>query len=1154
METIRRKGVLKDEEEAMKIIETMESSEDIDKINKINELISSLKDNKRKGYLHSVYRVEKELQNKINSFDVKPKPPPIPTPRSKYIDFKTFRRAPKLPTIKPKYIDFTTFRKAPKMPTHKPKYIDFTTFRRAPKMPTPKIKTLSLSEKLNKCIEDGYATKTIHESRHETRLLTIEYRDNDDDDESFINLINDNQDFNYNGEFKNLHEIIMMLIGNNIKEDIKMQVLICYHYIEKDEKGVERTLRGYKWSELEIIRENHDLEWFEILVNTLIGQAMQPYGDIFARLEGFKLFTIKKNYNEDDNTNRKEEIIKRLKVFAPAYDYTYHKKSLYSTNPNDKKCLIESFLYITCKDQNFRNEFFGSTTIKDDNSIEFVTRTKEVNGKEVNYVNSNAPYTKKGEIIKYFNENYKKLLKIENGDLYSMLQKGSKYYAKDRKLYVCFYKDSSLPNFYFLNGKYNECKSSEMEGKLCFCIINRSHVAPFIYKHKNITINKDEKSYADYKFKMENLKKLVNDHKIIYSFDFETYTTDATGTQEIYCAVAKHINKGDHNVFYGNNTAQEFCDWIDSISTKPNKTKTNKHEYVDEIEFYGHNSSKFDNQLIFNILRKKNPNMRYIIKGNQIIQINYHNITFRDFNLIFTNSLANLSKSFGLEENKLTFPHRGFIHKNTFDYKGKVPDLKHWNSKEDMERYVSKYGETFNSKEYCIEYCKRDVDLLASMLVEWNKMNKGYIGNKFYNTSSCATAASVSVKTMKQVFLKFDLYGSAYAECERMAYNGGRTELFKTSYVGKDGLFYIDFNSSYPAAMTRLMPYKPIKHHKNSKESPLIIDEISDINLYKCRGRLSHKNPSYIPNIMQTDSKGNIFCSQNFDLSWKWGEELKEYIIDGGKVYYKEMLEYEGKVIFAEYVKYFYNEKCKSKGSMKEFYKLMLNSLYGKFAQNIDEEIYVCSFNDGTIESLYKSGAIIKNINYISEDTVIITTLVKDSKCSIGSLVRFSSYICAVARSNLHRAIRSCGFKNVYYIDTDSIITSKMPAKEFLDNADLGKLKSELVDKDGKDHVIVEFYALAPKCYAFRVDDGRIVVKCKGFRSNTFTIDDFKSLYLGNNISMIKDVPSMFKRSITEGIKINDGKRTLSKVLTKRKWIDGESLPFKDREEYDSYN
>ena len=52
---------------------------------------------------------------------------------------------------------------------------------------------------------------------------------------------------------------------------------------------------------------------------------------------------------------------------------------------------------------------------------------------------------------------------------------------------------------------------------------------------------------------------------------------------------------------------------------------------------------------------------------------------------------------------------------------------------------------------------------------------------------------------------------------------------------------------------------------------------------------------------------------------------------------------------------------------------------------------------------------------------------------SIGSLVRFASYIAAKSRTNLAIGMRAVGYENVYYCDTDSIFTCKQLPAEMID-------------------------------------------------------------------------------------------------------------------------
>ena len=126
-----------------------------------------------------------------------------------------------------------------------------------------------------------------------------------------------------------------------------------------------------------------------------------------------------------------------------------------------------------------------------------------------------------------------------------------------------------------------------------------------------------------------------------------------------------------------------------------------------------------------------------------------------------------------------------------------------------------------------------------------------------------------------------------------------------------------------------------INHLKSKELKELNINDIVDHNLYRCNFKYKGKNKHYIPNLLLKSDKGDIIAvKSDFKLSWHWGVELKRAIIGGNIINYKEVIQYEGKVIFKEFSEFFYNErlKCKKSNPAKaNFYKLVMNSLYGKF-------------------------------------------------------------------------------------------------------------------------------------------------------------------------------------------------------------------------------
>ena len=215
-----------------------------------------------------------------------------------------------------------------------------------------------------------------------------------------------------------------------------------------------------------------------------------------------------------------------------------------------------------------------------------------------------------------------------------------------------------------------------------------------------------------------------------------------------------------------------------------------------------------------------------------------------------------------------------------------------------------------------------------------------------------------------------------------------------------------------------------------------------------------------------------------------------------------------------------------------------MNSLYGKFAQNIKPQKVICN-------NIYEVNRIVNNkkLKIISFDSLDDDTLVleyysdDDERKNIGSLCRFSSYITACARSNLSNFMRDVGHKNVYYCDTDSVFTTKKPSPELVDSCILGKWKLE--------DEIIDATFLNPKSYRYETIKHNITMKAKG--NPTYALSE--ECYDGQEHQILNK--SMFKRSL-DTVHINEQTRTLRGVYNKRIFNDdlNTSEPFKTYNEW----
>lgn len=344
-----------------------------------------------------------------------------------------------------------------------------------------------------------------------------------------------------------------------------------------------------------------------------------------------------------------------------------------------------------------------------------------------------------------------------------------------------------------------------------------------------------------------------------------------------------------------------------------------------------------------------------------------------------------------------------------------------------------------------------------------------------------------------------DIYYPQRPEVEQAAneaFYGGSVGFCKM-YVKKSdnqSIWPTDRNSSYPATMTEPVPISYGIHHKN-----VIIHEATYFNkyyLYKVTVDFREavkRDPFLVPNL-PIRHNGKIYhpADQRDMKRWRQGVDLEESLLQGAIINVYEIIEATAKPIFKDYIKMLSDERIRLKGlrdqypdtsleyksynAQCEYYKLMMNSLYGKFSQRpYNIRVLV---DEAEHKKLFKSNW---NSNWKEYDIpeldgsgyklVSYSNLESNAK-NIGHFIHLSSYITAAARSNLFSMMRRVGFKNVILFDTDSVYfthegdpRNDPQLNPYLDNNELGKWKVE--SKLSLDYVI----AFAPKAYCVKYND-----------------------------------------------------------------------------------
>ena len=254
----------------------------------------------------------------------------------------------------------------------------------------------------------------------------------------------------------------------------------------------------------------------------------------------------------------------------------------------------------------------------------------------------------------------------------------------------------------------------------------------------------------------------------------------------------------------------------------------------------------------------------------------------------------------------------------------------------------------------------------------------------------------------------------------------------------------------------------------------------------------------------------------------------------------------------------------------KSLYKMMINSLFGKFIENVRERINFELVTDEKVLSKRLRSAFFKSSTIFSENLVGISRYKKNQKLDkpiyIGSTIlelsklhMFNFFYTAIPK--IFPAIPV----KLLYMDTDSFILAiksknliprlKQFSLEYFDCSDyredhplynqvnakvLGKFKNELPNCH-----IVEFISLCPKVYAIQCTSSKSIKKVKGVQKmvvrNEIRFKDFLEILYGKSKSVSKlQRHFISKKHIVYTIEQN--KIALSLQDDKRVWLNNDHL------------
>ena len=375
------------------------------------------------------------------------------------------------------------------------------------------------------------------------------------------------------------------------------------------------------------------------------------------------------------------------------------------------------------------------------------------------------------------------------------------------------------------------------------------------------------------------------------------------------------------------------------------------------------------------------------------------------------------------------------------------------------------------------------------------------MGGEFKTTLASSAMALFQTKYLKQI-LPTD---KATNDITRKAYYASRVEVLTRTC---DKGLYADVNSSFPWSMRQTLPGKFLGSTKSLSRKPrgavCYIAEAT-VKVKEC----------YLPPLPYRDTQDRIlfptgtWTSSFVDVDLQLLEEEGHEILEIHSVDW-----FEGFTALKDYVDDLYERKSTSTGFKREVYKLLLNSLYGKFAEGELKKKLLIHPDD--VSCPHK----IKHVDEPCMDMIRPGFWMRsDYKMLPHVHVPISAAVTAHSRALLYRYMKKPldrGGK-VYYTDTDSIVYSTpcdhtpkhgdgLVPNRYMKNAltpswqvcmwdalptgeEVGELKMEYALEDG-------IFA-APKLYMMEAG-GKIVVRSKGFSRMDGT--DFLKLCAGETI------------------------------------------------------
>lgn len=405
--------------------------------------------------------------------------------------------------------------------------------------------------------------------------------------------------------------------------------------------------------------------------------------------------------------------------------------------------------------------------------------------------------------------------------------------------------------------------------------------------------------------------------------------------------------------------------------------------------------------------------------------------------------------------------------------------------------------------------CEYDVQSLSKAIEQFKKEFK----ERF--EASGNTAAGISLDALKyylllkkktqcgQEFNKEEIFNEYYPqltqkqkELSQGCYHGGICTIDKEK-AGKDlyNIQMVDINSSYPYAMTKELPYGDgvtLSNFCDSGYNEYVVfisfDYRGNIPFQRCHSENKARRILGIEELPEEKTYSRSQFPEKFD-----GYLCINSIDLGTLVKYAEVktleflqgINYNVNTALRDFIVPIYRKRKESQDVQKLAIKLILNSLYGKFAQDLSGKVFLYDSMD----------------DYVKLDAIDNNTYYKP----------LASAVTAYARQRWVEMVYLLG-KDFIYGDTDSVYFENVErcnriiqSNNLLHDNELGKWS---FDRDyGK--VISKARFLSKKNYILQLEN-ELKVVCVGLSKKYHHLINFDNFYLDSQIFDIQKMVNIY--------------------------------------------